>query len=346
MKILHIIIALESGGAENLLVDIINEQVKDSQIGLLIINDCVNPSIYSRIDSRVSVFFMNRKVGSFSPVLFLKMNLQIIHFDPDLIHSHSDDIIKALFPTLRRKTVLTVHDTLMYEQCLKKYKALFAISKSVQRIILEKTNLSAILNYNGVKVSEIRKRKTSVNLDDFRIVQISRLVHEKKGQDLILKAIKLLKDKGCNVRLDLIGSGPSETYLNQLICEYNLESQIRILGERTREYIYENLCEYDLLVQPSRYEGFGLTVAEAMAAEVPVLVANLDGPSEIVEQGKFGTVFEVSNAIDLTNKIEYIIQNYDSILIKTKKASLYVKESFDITKTASRYLDYYPKLKV
>ena len=55
-----------------------------------------------------------------------------------------------------------------------------------------------------------------------------------------------------------------------LVQEYNLNSYISFLGSKDTHYIEQHLKDYDLLVQPSRIEGFGLTVAEAMAAKVPV----------------------------------------------------------------------------
>ena len=57
-----------------------------------------------------------------------------------------------------------------------------------------------------------------------------------------------------------------------MVVELNLEKHVRFLGNQSREYVYSHLKDYDLFVQPSRFEGFGLTVAEAMAACVPVLV--------------------------------------------------------------------------
>lgn len=55
--------------------------------------------------------------------------------------------------------------------------------------------------------------------------------------------------------------------------------------KKNQEWIYHNLCNFDLFIQPSRFEGFGLTVAEAIAAKVTVLVSNIQGPMEIIDDG-------------------------------------------------------------
>lgn len=68
----------------------------------------------------------------------------------------------------------------------------------------------------------------------------------------------------------------------------HLEDHVIFEGLKEQAWIYENLCRYDLFIQPSRYEGFGLTVAEAISAKVPVLVSNIEGPLEIIDGGRLG----------------------------------------------------------
>lgn len=116
---------------------------------------------------------------------------------------------------------------------------------------------------------------------------------------------------------------------------------MHFLGKQTQEYIARHLCEYDLFVQPSRYEGFGLTVAEAMAAQVPVLVSAGQGPAEVICGNKYGWVFENGNIDDLACMIGHIQRHYADAFDKAQKARQYVMETYDVAVTAKKYLAAY-----
>ena len=103
------------------------------------------------------------------------------------------------------------------------------------------------------------------------------------------------------------------------------------------------MADYDLFVQPSRWEGFGLTVAEAMAAKVPVIVSEGQGPAEVTCGNLYGWTFENGNADDLAAKIKYIFDNYNEAMDKANSALSYVQHTYDVSVTARKYLDNYTK---
>ena len=121
------------------------------------------------------------------------------------------------------------------------------------------------------------------------------------------------------------------------------ESVVSFLGVKPQPYIAEHLADYDLFVQPSRWEGFGLTVAEAMAAKVPVLVSEGQGSAEVTCGNKFGWTFENGNSNDLAEKIKYLYDNYDEAMDKANSALNYVQNTYDVSVTARKYLDNYTK---
>ena len=176
-------------------------------------------------------------------------------------------------------------------------------------------------------------------------MQVGRLDHEIKGHHILIKALKILiyEMNVKNVCVDFIGEGKSKIFLKEIVKKYQLEKFVNFLGKRERVYIYENLKNYNLLIQPSLYEGFGLTIVEAIAAKVPVLVSNIDGPLEIVESPKFGWIFESQDVNNCTKQILNIYNNYQNIAETCSNAYNRVKENYHINITVNSYLANYSK---
>ena len=343
MRICHVIFSFELGGAEAMLVDIVNEQFSKADISIIVINNIYNQALVNKIDKRVNVFFINRKIGSKNPYPIIRLNFLLFRLSADVIHCHNHNIA-TIIPIFKRKLVLTLHDVGITSKNYNKYLKLFAISNSVKLDIYKRSGLNAIRVYNGINLGLIHQKKDFSVSDKFKILIVSRLRHNKKGQHLALKAVKISSEKGIkNITLDIIGEGPSKVFLEKMTKKNDLENQINFLGFKDRNYIYKHIKDYDLLLQPSLYEGFGLTVVEAMAAKVPVLVSNIEGPMEVIENGKFGYFFEVGNPKDLSLQIDKIIKNYgeNKFILMIEEARKRVIEKFDIKHTAQNYINSY-----
>ena len=345
MKVFHVIFSLNVGGTESMLVDILNEQIKSTDVSLIIINDEINKELLEKIDTRIKVIQLGRKSRSKNPLYLYYLNRELIASRATTIHCHTHTIIKMLLPNLWRKAILTVHSENYFANHLSKYHRIYSISKSVQRELLDRYNLPSQVVYNGICCCQISTKVEEFTLPTtFKIVMIGRLEHRIKGQDLVILALKKLKKKiKVEITLDIIGEGQSLEYLKTLVEECNLISSINFLGSKSREFIYQNICKYDILIQPSLYEGFGLTVAEALASRVPVLVSDVDGPMEIIENGKHGYYFKKGDVDDLVKQLTYIINQYDKKSLKDKVDSGYsnVYKNFDIHLTAQNYIDRY-----
>jgi glycosyltransferase involved in cell wall biosynthesis len=83
--------------------------------------------------------------------------------------------------------------------------------------------------------------------------------------------------------------------------------------------------------------------AEGMAAKVPALVSDIDGPMELIGNNEYGFCFECGNAVSLAEQIRYIIANYssDSIRQMIDNAYTHVRENFEIKAIAKKYIDTY-----
>ena len=163
--------------------------------------------------------------------------------------------------------------------------------------------------------------------------------HGIKGQHLILKALHRLSSS--HISIDFIGDGSSYNYLKEVTRQLKLEKQVNFLGNCDIEWIYHHLCDYHLLVQPSISEGFGLTIAEGMAAGVPVLVSDLPAPLEIIDKGRQGYYFRHNDVDDLCRMLRYIIKHYEEALQLSDKAQTFVTINFDSKLIAQQYINLY-----
>ena len=332
------------GGAQTMLVDIMNEQCKDNDVHLFIINNDYTDYLINEINKNVRVHKLGRPVGSINPYYIIKLNILLFKLSPDVIHIHNSSIIKLVFLKNTPK-ILTVHDTGLDVSLLNLYNKIVAISKSVCHDIETRSGIKCCIIENGIVVNNIKYinyKGVTNNSKTYRIVQVSRLMLPKKGQDILIKAMSILVRKGYNIELSLIGIGESETEIKRVIKSENLEKKVHFLGLKDRNYIYEHLCEYDLFVQPSRNEGFGLTVAEAIASGIPVLVSNIEGPMEIIKNGIYGVFFKNGNVHDCAEKIEYIINN--KYVVDSVANRLHIHKFYDIKVTVDKYIKLYKML--
>jgi glycosyltransferase involved in cell wall biosynthesis len=235
--------------------------------------------------------------------------------------------------------VRTIHNTNNPSDEYHKMRRLFAISKAVKEYTKEQGYESELVE-NGIPVgSFICKERSREASQPFHIVQIGRLHVEQKGQHILVAAMeKLVKEKHVtNFVVHFIGEGDDEEMLRQSIKDKGIEKYFIFEGVKSQDYLKDHLKDYDLLVQPSLYEGFGLTVAEALAAKLPVLVSDIEGPKEIIGNGKYGMSFRSNNPDDLASSIHAIILHGYSKM-KIEEAYAMVSEKFDISQTADKYL--------
>lgn len=328
-----------------MLVDIANEQAKTQEVCVLIVNDSFQQYLIDKLSPKVKVILNRRKPNSRSIFPFIRLNRTLKKLNPDVVHLHNATLARMIMPWVSRGLFLTVHALHLPLGGVRRGIKLIAISEAVKEDVLRRGNYDIVTISNGINVKAIDRRDSHGMGKNMRIVQVARLDAQKKGQDILIDAIALLKKRGVeNIDVDFIGEGASEQSLKIQSEKLDVSDRVHFLGLRDRNYIYSHLKEYDLMCHPSRYEGFGLTIAEGMAAMLPVLVPDSGGPFEIVEHGKYGMVFEMENAEDCADKIEYIYKNYTEILKKTIEAYEHVHEFYSIECMIKEYLKIYTKI--
>jgi len=169
--------------------------------------------------------------------------------------------------------------------------------------------------------------------DGLRILTVGRLSKE-KGQDLIISAMAQLKKSGLNIRWYCIGDGSAKNEYKELIRCYGVEKDFILLGSKANPYPFMKQC--DIYVQPSRHEGFCITLAEAKCFSKPILCTNFTGASEQIVDGETGMIvdFNVDVMVEALKKIINNVQlrnkfasNLNSI---TKDSKLLSKMEYKI----------------
>lgn len=365
MKVTHIFWSLGFGGIETMLVNIANEQAKaGAEVSIVIINDWLEKSLVDGLSPRINLVRLNRRLHSHSLNFIRQLNRALDRLHPDVIHLHSSGLIRLLRNKYSRIACSTLHAlptgmvrrgrlmNLVPFAYMTLYKSsnvvnidevpqVFAISSSVQQALRDEYGVESTVVCNGILTSRFATRPERMLGEQMHIVMVSRLEHDTKGQDLLIRAVAALQGM---VTVDFIGIGSGMEYLKQLTVELHAGEYVRFLGKQTQDYVAAHLADYDLFVQPSRREGFGLTVAEAMASVVPVLVSEGQGPAEVTQGNRYGWLFANGDAEDLRRKIVFIKEHYDEAIMKASKAKEYVRNTYDVSVTARSYLREYEKI--
>mgnify|MGYP001781402089 FL=1 len=123
-----------------------------------------------------------------------------------------------------------------------------------------------------------------------KIVTVGRLV-ALKGYDLAIETAKLLDKKGIQFKWYVIGEGPERDNIEKMIKKNELEDKFILLGQKSNPYPYMKCC--DIYVQTSRFEGFGLTIAEAKILNKLIITTNFDTVHNQIVDLKNGVIVDM-----------------------------------------------------
>lgn len=141
-----------------------------------------------------------------------------------------------------------------------------------------------------------------------RVVMVGRLAEPKRPDDAV-RAVATLRQKVPDAHLLLVGEGPQVDAVRDLTAQLDVEDAVDLLGRR--DDVAGLLAGASCFLLASRYEGCPLSVLEAMAAGLPVVVTRLGGIEEVVEHGRTGLVVE-PNARAIAEALETLLSDPES----------------------------------
>jgi glycosyltransferase involved in cell wall biosynthesis len=170
------------------------------------------------------------------------------------------------------------------------------------------------------------------------ILAVGRL-HPVKDHAFLVRACHLMKCRGLRFVCSIAGDGPERRSLEELIRDFHLEQEVRLLGGLTREGVDEQYEGAELVVLTSRSEGIPLVLMEAMARGKVVLAPAITGIPELVVDSKTGFLYQAGSLEDFVARVELIVATRSALDKLRSAAQEYVRECFNRGKNLALFCD-------
>lgn len=152
------------------------------------------------------------------------------------------------------------------------------------------------------------RNELGISEKDKVLIFIGSLSKEKGILELMAAFTKVNSTKA-NLHLVIIGNGPEQLRIQNIVASHNIETKVHIIGCRPHDEIPKYLSSADIFALPSHTEGLPNVVLEAMACELPVIATRVGGIPEVVEEGRSGILIDKKNVDSLKDAIESLIKN-------------------------------------
>ena len=199
---------------------------------------------------------------------------------------------------------------------------------------------------NGIYVPD-NKLKVNFDIEELKFVYIGRLDIYHKGLDILLEAIKIVKDeiKERNIIFNIYGPfNGQEQKMKQFIKKYDLDNIAKIHNGIYTEEKRNVLLASDIFIQTSRSEGQPLGIMEAMSYGLPCIVTEGTSFAEIVNNNKCG-YSSTNNANEISKNILKIIRNTEEIYEFSNNAYKYASNNFSWKMIAKMTIEKYKEIK-
>lgn len=279
----------------------------------------IHPDIVLSIDLRCNLLAVILKLATFSKYKVVITN-----------HINLSDTIFVKSTSLVSK-LLKMAIKLFYNRA----DMVVAVSKGLAKSVKKDFGVLRPVKtvYNGLKTKSVKPRKIE-SIENLSFVSVGRLGEQKDFETLIM-AFKEVSLKKPNIRLKIVGNGPDKKHLESIIKKNDLSTKVFIKGWSLN--VLKDLKESDVFVHSSKREGFAYVILEAMSSGLPVISTNSNyGPSEILDNGKYGILTKVGDVKMLSNAMQKVISNKKVYEMMSIQSALRVN-SFTVEKMLLGY---------
>lgn len=375
LRILHVISHYELGGAEKCTFELSRLFDGRAVMGVAAVfgNDSSDiGQCLTRVARKSGVAIFNgvrfpRKLGGFLAAAW-KLRRIVRDFRPDIIHLNTElpEFVYILCLSIDKSlksipVIRTIHNTVLWSRwkrlgawCEKKLgdTPVVYVSEAVRDSFKEwrstcglKPVTSDLTIYNPITVPLSRGRLLNMRVQqgDIRLVFAGRFEFQ-KGCDLLPEILKRIKVP-FNMRLSLsiYGEGSEKELLTKLRDSPPTGWQVQLAPPLSN--LVELLPDFDILLFPSRFEGYGRLAAEAVLAGIPVVAFRLPVLSEIFPPAyPWLTAFHSNDASGFADKVSALLASFEDAQTIVDNAKNLLSVKLDPEKTALAYLKYYEHL--
>lgn len=210
------------------------------------------------------------------------------------------------------------------------------LTKRAQTVYREKFGCEHTVQiYNPIDPA-VFTRGGSYDADAKRIISVGRLTYQKHFDLAVDVAARVLKNHP-DWRWDIYGEGEDRAALERQIASLGLNGRVTLCGQVPD--LYDRYRDYSFMVMTSRYEGFPMSLLEAMGNGLPLISFDVEtGPNEIINDGENGFLVPAEDADTMAARIETLIQD-SALRAEMRACALHDAQRFSIGQIVDQWMD-------
>lgn len=290
----------------------------------------------------------------FGPIATSRVRQWIQNGDFDILHIHepaipslsllacvaADGPMVATFHASapKQKAIFAVGPIL--EPVLEKLNARIAVSEMARETLKVHFDTEAVVIPNGI---DTKKYQAGVRNGDWyrphTLGFLGRFDEERKGLDVLIKAIPEIAKAIPDVRVLIAGPGSQEEVLRGV--DASVKNRLQFLGRLSEAQKADFFKSIDAYVAPNTHgESFGIILAEAMAAGAPIIASDIKAFTDLLADGKYGKAFTNKSSKSLAQSCITVLGDTER-LNRMREEGLEYSQSFDWNCVASQIMDVY-----
>lgn len=352
---LRVAIVLEDfsiGGAQRVVCELV-KNIDQSKVEILVLctKEREDTAMADSVEKIATVKYANIKGRNLIKNYFKISNI-LSDFKPDILHAHLTGQLYAVpWGLIHNKPVIITAHTKPEKAFIKKIEWMIRYGikqKKIFIVAVSKENLGLVKKYfeiddkrccyinNGINVNRFYKK----NHSHFTFINLARQ-DENKNQLAIIRCFEKIYRINSNIRLILVGDGPSHQKLSEEINRLKINDVALLPGAVSNVEDYYAIS--DVYVQSSHREALPMSILEAMAAGLPIISTDVGGIRDVVKGN--GILVEETNDDALYYAMKKIYDSSARVISEMQKESLLLSENYSSKKMVASYMNLYIQIR-